>query len=228
MATGDADITSPPSADIAAPPGADITAPPDAAGTIARVIRRRRMTRGFDDRPLPVGLLDELLDLARRAPSAGYSQGVHFLVLTGDELAAWWAATVEPDWVEAIAAGIGTAQALVIPVADPDAYTQRYSEPDKLAAGLSDAAAWIVPFWLTDAAMATQNLLLLLEANGLGALYYGLSRERAALATLGVPPSTQPLGAVAIGYRRQGEQPSGSPIRRGRRDITEVVHRGRW
>ena len=45
-----------------------------------------------------------------------------------------------------------------------------------------------MPFWITDVSMACQNLLLLLEERGLGALYFGVSRNADALyAELGVP-----------------------------------------
>ena len=44
-------------------------------GEFAEVVRRRRMTRAFDSRALPDGVLDELVDLASRAPSAGKTQG---------------------------------------------------------------------------------------------------------------------------------------------------------
>ena len=186
------------------------------------------MTRTFDDRPLPDGVLHDLLDTARRAPTAGFAQGVHFLALESDPLARWWELTVEPAWRDRIAAGIGRAAAVVVPLADPQAYTERYAQPDKIAAGLDRQGSWRVPVWLTDAAMATQNLLLLAEASGIGALYYALGAEAGVLAEFGVPGHVVALGAVALGYRAPGEQPSGSPRRIARRDAPEVIHRGRW
>lgn len=187
------------------------------------------MTRRFDTRPLPEGLLDELLDLARRAPTAGFSQGVHFLVLDGEVLDRFWEDTVDEEWKAEIAGGIGRCPALVIPIADVEAYTARYAEPDKIAHGLADAAAWPVPFWLTDTAMATQNLLLLAEERGLGALLFGMFRDSGAfLADLGVPARVQALGAVAIGYRAAADVASGSATTRVRRPLTEVVRHNHW
>jgi nitroreductase len=187
------------------------------------------MTRRFDARPLPDGLLDDLLDLARRAPTAGYSQGVHFLVISGVHLDALWTRTVEDRWEQRIAEGIGRCAAVVVPLADAEAYTARYAEPDKVAHGLADAAAWPVPFWLTDAAMATQNLLLLLEERHIGALLFGLHGDAGAfLHELGVPPRMQPVGAVAVGYRAADDVPSGSPTTRPRRPLAEVVRHNQW
>ena len=49
---------------------------------LREAVRQRRMVRTYDpDRPVPRELVDELLRLAIRAPSAGYSQGWRFLVL---------------------------------------------------------------------------------------------------------------------------------------------------
>jgi len=82
---------------------------------------------------------------------------------------------------------------------------------------------------LTDTAMAVQNLLLLVEARRLGALYFGIFRNVELLfADLGVPPGMLSVGAVAIGHRADIDRPSGSPTTRPRRDPTEVIHHNRW
>ncbi|HSM66993.1 MAG TPA: nitroreductase family protein [Ilumatobacteraceae bacterium] len=41
----------------------------------AEVVRSRRMTRAFDDRPIEADVLEALVELAARAPSAGKTQG---------------------------------------------------------------------------------------------------------------------------------------------------------
>lgn len=187
------------------------------------------MTRRFDPRPLPAGMVTDLLDLARRAPSAGYSQGVHFLVLSGDERAMFWRTTDAAGWFAQRQPAVLQAPTLVIPLADPAAYTARYAETDKAGHGLEDAANWPVPFWLTDAAMAVQNLLLLAEDRGLGALYFGIFRNaEVLLREAGVPAGVVALGAVALGHRAADDQPSGSAVARARRPVTDVVHFGRW
>jgi len=190
------------------------------------VIRRRRMTRKFQSTPLESDFVDGLLDLARRAPSAGYSQGVHFLALSGESLATFWQVTVGDEWFDE---GVLAVPVVVLPLADPLAYTSRYAEGDKAGHGLEIAANWEVPFWLTDAAMATQNLLLLAEERGLGALYFGIFRNsRLALDALGVPDHVMQVGAVALGWRAATDAPSGSATTRPRRAPTEVVHHNHW
>src|SRR5262249_4223978 len=66
---------------------------------VAEVVRRRRMVRNYDpDRPVTDELIDRLLDCAIRAPSAGFSQGWGFLVLTDpDDRARFWKATTPED-----------------------------------------------------------------------------------------------------------------------------------
>jgi nitroreductase len=196
---------------------------------IDAIIRRRRMTRRFSPEPLERSEVDQLLDLARRAPSAGFSQGVSFLALDGPAVARFWEVSGSREWFGATAPGVLAAPVIVLPLADRAAYTTRYAEPDKAGHGLESAAAWPVPYWLTDAAMATQNLLLLAEDRGLGALLFGLFRHAdRVLADLGVPAGFVALGAVALGRRAPDDVPVGSSTRRPRRPLVDVVRWNRW
>ena len=51
------------------------------------VVQRRRMVRDFSDEPVARPILDQLMANATRTPSAGYSQGFAFVVLTDPESA---------------------------------------------------------------------------------------------------------------------------------------------
>lgn len=187
------------------------------------------MTRRFVRGSLSAADVAPLVDLARRAPSAGYSQGVHFVVLDGVALQSFWQVTGAAEWFADVQPGVLDAPVVVLPLADPDAYTSRYAAPDKAGHGLEVAANWEVPFWLTDAAMATQNLLLLAEAGGLGALYFGIFRNaREALDELGVPAHVLQVGAVALGVRADDDRPTGSAVTRPRLAAADVVHLGGW
>jgi nitroreductase len=192
-----------------------------------RVIRRRRMTRRFDPDPIDREDVVALLDLARRAPSAGYTQGFSFLVV--DEPGHFWDLTGARGWFAEHDPGLLSAPLLVLPLADQEAYTVRYAEADKAGHGLEQAARWPVPYWFIDCAMATQNLLLLAEDRGLGALFFGIfGDERALLRHLGVPERVRAIGAVALGRRSAADRPSGSPLTRERLPLDAVVHWGRW
>ena len=51
----------------------------------ADVVRKRKMVHTFEQRPVDEAVVDRLLDIARRGPSAGFSQGTDFLVLDRPE-----------------------------------------------------------------------------------------------------------------------------------------------
>ncbi|MEO7443011.1 MAG: nitroreductase family protein, partial [Acidimicrobiales bacterium] len=177
------------------------------------VVRRRRMVRSFEDRAVPVGTLDRVLDNARRGPSAGFAQGVAFVALEGSEqTAVFWDHTLPPEdragfrW-----AGLLAAPVIVVALADRDTYVRRYGEPDKAG------AEWPVPWWDIDCAFATMLVLLTAVDAGLGALFFGIPRgEAELLATLGVPPGHRAIGALALGYPAADDRPSTSAARRRR------------
>jgi nitroreductase len=201
---------------------------------LENAIRARRMCRAFIPEPLEEGLLDSLLDLARRVPSAGYSQGFHFLVLEGpDQTSRFWDVTLPPIERSTFPyPQLLNAPVLILPLADSGAYVTRYAQPDKERTGLGEGVdKWPVPFWWADTAMAVQNLLLGCTSAGLGALYFGIFRnEDRLLSDLAVPEGIRPLGAVAIGYPAPGalDQLGGSPRVRPRRSLEDMVHRNGW
>jgi nitroreductase len=189
------------------------------------------MVRSFDRRPVPIAEVDRLIDLARRAPSAGNTQACAFVVLSGGETARLWDVTLPAErragfrWP-----GLVDAPVVIVPVVRPGAYVDRYGEADKASTGLgSGEAAWPVPYWWVDAGMAVHGLLLGAVDAGLGALFYGLfEHEAAALAALGVPDGWRAVGAVALGWPApSGDAPSRSSSR-PRPPLAEVIHRGGW
>lgn len=198
------------------------------------VVRRRRMTRRFDPSPVEEHLLARVLGVLGHLPSAGFAQGVDALVLTTSSARdRFWSAATEASWRSGGrgAAGILAAPVVVVPVGDPAAYVARYGAPDKARSGLSNEPAekWPVPYWLVDASFAVLALLLAAEAEGLGALFFRLHRpEDEVLAALGVPPGRTCVGALALGRRAADDRPSGSPGRRRRRPVAEIVHRETW
>jgi nitroreductase len=189
------------------------------------------MCRNFSDRRVPPEVVDRLLDRARRAPSAGNTQGWSFLVLEGRaETSQFWEANADPDWLaDPSMPGMLKAGLVVLPLCSAEAYTRRYSEPDKIAFGLTTPERWPVPFWTVDVAFATMLLLLGVVEEGLGALFFGLREgaDERIRASFGVPSEWSPIGAVAIGWPARDRGPRGSASR-PRRSLEALVHRGRW
>ena len=199
----------------------------------SEVVLGRRMTRSFSEQALPDGVLDELVRLAARAPSAGKTQGWHLLVLEGAETARFWDITLPSSRRASFRwQGLLDAPAILLPFADPQAYTDRYSEPDKAATGLGVAPeAWPAPYWTIDASMSVMTLLLGAEDAGLGALLFGVFKQEAALReSLGVPADLELLGAIAIGYPSDPADHNGKGLSAGRpgRTPDQIIHRGRW
>ncbi|MGY1731273.1 nitroreductase family protein [Geodermatophilus sp. SYSU D01045] len=205
----------------------------------ADVVRRRRMVRDYDpDRPVPPEVRERLLAHAIRAPSAGFTQGWAFLVLeTAEERDLFWSVTASgavphPPGPDAWLTRMRRAPLLVVPLSSKDAYLDRYAEPDK---GWTDrdpasvAARWPVPYWDVDAGMAALMMLLTAVDEGLGACLFGVPAERvdAFRDAFGIPGTHRPVGVVSVGYPGGDDRRSPS-LRRGRRGVDEVVHRGRW
>ena len=146
------------------------------------VIRRRRMVRNFDSRPLPPELAERVVANALRAPSAGFTQGTEVLVLQGiDQTSRYWdtcfpaAGRSDFRWP-----GVLRAPLLLVFFASAEAYFDRYSEPDKGSIGgnraVRDPSGWPAAYWDVDAAFASLLALLTAVDAGLGALFFAVSR----------------------------------------------------
>jgi nitroreductase len=179
------------------------------------------MVRQFTEEPVSQASLDRILGNAVRGPSAGFSQGQAFLVLTGEDLKRFW------EVADASAAPSVTAAPLVIvPMSAKRVYLDRYALPDK---GWTDRdeRRWPVPFWYIDTGMAALLILQTVVDEGLGALYFGIVPEQVGpfRKAFGVPDDHEPIGAIAIGH---DAEPAPRDLRSRRRPAREVIHYGRW
>ena len=196
---------------------------------LSDAVLRRRMIRSYDpERPVGRETVAHLLDLAVRAPSAGHTQGWHFLVL--DDITSrerFWAATSGAEEPDAWLARMRSAPVLVVCLSDKDAYLDRYAEADK---GWTDRdeSRWPVPYWHIDTGMAAMILLLAATEAGLGACFFGVPGEHwdTLRDTFAIPGRLAPVGVVSLGHPAPDvRSPS---LRRGRRSRAEVVSYGRY
>jgi nitroreductase len=185
------------------------------------VVRRRHMVRRFTDEPVSAESLDRILHNAVRGPSAGFSQGQAFLVLTGEDLKRFW-----PVAGEAADDPVAEAPLVIVPMSAKRVYLDRYALPDK---GWTDRdeKRWPVPFWHIDTGMAALLILLTVVDEGLGALYFGIVPEAVGpfREAFGVPDDHEPIGAIAIGHNAE---PAPRDLRARRRRAADVIHYGRW
>lgn len=196
----------------------------------SEVVRKRRMVRRYDpSRPVPPEVITTVLRNAIRAPSAGFSQGWDFLVLTtAEERAAYWGAAThvddEPDaWLRAMQ----SAPTLILCLSDKGTYLRRYAEPDKGWTDL-DEARWPVPYWDIDTGMAALLMLLTGVDEGLGSCFFGAPPEahQDIREAFGIPRDRSLVGVVSMGYSLPHAK-SGS-LRRGLRGLDQVAHHGRF
>lgn len=197
-----------------------------------KVLKARRMVRAFTDEPVPAAVIDGLCDLARRAPSAGNSQATEFLVLDRPEaVRRYWDTTLPAPRRDGFRwPGLLRAPVLVLVVVRPDAYLERYAEPDKAPSGLGERTdAWPVPYWWVDAGAAVEHVLLGVVDHALGACLFGAFEHEAAIASaFSVPADRRLVATIAIGCADAGADEPGRSSGRTRPPIGEIVHRNTW
>lgn len=188
------------------------------------------MTRDYRAESIDPGLVDELIELARRAPSAGNTTGTFFVVLEGDDVQRYWAITLPAERRASFPwPGLLAAPVLVLPCGDSHAYVERYGEDDKAKSGLGAGVdAWSIPYWHVDTAMAAMTLLHAAVDRGLGALFFGLfGHEGAVSEEFSLPDGVRPIGTIALGWPGDSDRPSKSASR-PRPPLDEVRFRGTW
>ena len=191
------------------------------------VIRKRRMVRNYMSDPVPPEALDRIVDAGLRAPSAGYSQGMGFVVVTDAATRKSIAHLAEEK--EYVASGfdpwISKAPAHIVITVSESIYRERYREPDKLGPD-GEEIDWPVPYWWVDAGAAMMAVLLAAVNDGLAAGFLGVHSMRDLATLLAIPEHQSPIGVVTVGHPMPDRR-SGS-LARGKRPRAGLVHRERW
>jgi nitroreductase len=191
------------------------------------VVIKRRMVRHFTQEPVAREVVERMLDLARHAPSAGFTQGQSYVVVTEPEKKRELARIcgeefyVERGWDP----WISEAPVLVVPCTSEAAYHRRYQEPDKLQEGGTEIE-WPVPYWHMDIGCSVMVLLLAAVDEGLSAGFAGAFDLDAVRQALGIPAEVTPVGVIPIGH---GAPDKRSPsLKRGRKPEEEYAHWEGW
>jgi nitroreductase len=190
-------------------------------------ILKRRMVRNFADKPVPPEMIAHIVDLTRHAPSAGFTQGQSFIVVTQPELRKAIAATCQEE--EYVKSGfdpfISKAPVLLIPCTSELAYHRRYQEADKVNEDGTEIV-WPVPYWFMDIGCAVMIALLAALDEGLVTAFVGSKDLDTLRSLLKMPAEVTPVGVIAVGYRAT-DVPSPS-LKRGRKPDQEYVHYEAW
>jgi nitroreductase len=191
------------------------------------VIARRRMVRNYLPDPVPVESLNRIVEAGIRAPSAGFSQGLGFVVVTDSDVRGAIAGLAEES--EYVASGfdpwISRAPAHIVISVSEEAYRARYREPDKLGPN-GEEAEWPVPYWWVDAGAGLMAILLAAIDEGLAAGFLGVHAVPELASLLHLPPDHLPIGVVTVG--KPAPDRRSSSLDRGRRPRKSVVHWEKW
>ena len=191
-------------------------------------VLKRRMVRNFQKRSVPKEAIDRILALAQHAPSAGFSQGCAYVVVTDGELRKRIGVIQgEEDFYgkRRFHKFVSEAPVLIVCCVSERLYHERYREPDKLREDGTEIE-WPIPFWHFDIGAASMIILLGAVSEGLAAAFTGVFRTEELRKLLGIPEHFQPVGVISLGYRaKDTRSPS---LKRGRRSAGDVVHYEHW
>ena len=165
-------------------------------------IRARRNVRAFEDRPIPDGQLDRILEAGRRAPSSRNWQPWDFVLVIDrpqlQELSTVWRGAGH------VAHSAATVALVVSLQGDP----QRVQRAQY------------------DLGQTTMAMLLAAADLGIGSGHSAVGDQERARRILGLPDDRQAAYLIDFGY--PADRPL-RPIRNpDRRPFDEVVHRGHW
>lgn len=167
-------------------------------------VQRRRSVRSFADRPVDERDLKEMLEAARRAPTAGNLQAWSVVVVT------------EPGTREELALAcrgqghVADAPLTLVFLADEERSAEQYGERGRSFYAMQDAT------------IAATHAVLAATAKGLGTCWVGAFRDGEVERVLGAPDGHPPVAVIPTGY------PDEEPVETGRRPLSEFVHREAW
>ena len=191
------------------------------------VIRKRRMTRNYSADPVPADTVDRIVAAGLRAPSAGNSQGLGFVIVTDPTTRGAIADLAGED--EYVARGfdpwISRAPVQIVITVSEKVYRDRYRETDKLGPG-GEEIDWPVPYWWVDAGAALMAVLLGAVDEGLGVGFLGIHAVPDVGRLLAIPDHHTPIGLVTVGHSLPDRR--SSSLDREKLPFDSVVHREIW
>lgn len=168
------------------------------------VIEGRRSIRKYKDTPVETEKIQSILEAARLAPSWKNMQCWRFILIDDPE--------VKNSALEAFnddnpgKKGIAMAPILLVVCADPK------------ESGIEDGKE----FYLADAAIAFEHIMLAAFNEGLGTCWMGLLDEDKLKRVLEIPETLKVIGVTPLGYPDQDPKP------RPRKAMEEILFKNKW
>lgn len=179
---------------------------------VMEAIRHRRSIRAYKSTPVDDKTLMTVLEAARLAPSWGNSQTWRFIVIRDDKVKAELAEAAFRPTNRSFNA-VRQAPVVIVACSELNRAGVRDGQPTTDKGG----------YWfMFDAALALENLVLAAESLGLGTVYLGGFDAKKAEGVLGVPAGYAVVVIVPLGY--PDEQPEARP----RKELPEITFRDRF
>ena len=167
---------------------------------VLEAIKGRRSIRAFKNQGVPAEIVEELIDAARWAPSAGNIQPWEFIIVRKPRIKRRLVETALGQMF------IEEAPVVIVVCADEERSSQGYGVRGKTLYCIQDTAA------------AMQNIHLTAYSLGLGTCWVGAFREEEAREILKIPRGMRPVAIIPVGY------PAEAPTARMRKSISQIVH----
>jgi len=168
---------------------------------VLEAIKGRRSIRAYDPRPVEAEKIQQILEAANRAPSAGNLQAYEIYVLIK--------AAKRADLARAVSNQdcLAAAPAILAFCTHAARSEWRYGEKAERL------------FALQDATIACAFAMLAATALDLGSVWVGAFDEDAVRRALGAPSGHRPVAILPLGY------PAEQPLFSSRRELGDIVHR---
>ena len=198
------------------------------------ILQRRRMHRAYLPEAIDREVVERIARTIRRAPNAGYSQGLSVVIVTDaeqrDAIVSARNEDLPADYVGE-RAWMADAPVFMVICTNEQRYHERYRSADKLALTGGREIEWPVPYWFVDAGAYMMLVLLAAIDEGLAAAFWGFPRQRERLREiLDLPDDVVPIGIASVGRPAPdpAEEDGTKRFRERRRPDEDVVHWERW
>ena len=185
--------------------------------SVLEAVRQRRSIRDFEDRPIPDGMLDNLIEALRWAPSAGNLQSRKFFFVQNNVAKKKLAAAVgNPDLLSLVKkvvkqvlklSFVSRVPLVVVACADRR-ISQRYGDRGLDLYSIQDVAASVM------------NMMLVAHDLSLGSVWIGGFDESKVIEILQLPEYLRPVALVPVGYPAEAPLP---PARKEGEEIVEFI-----
>jgi len=167
---------------------------------VLEAVKGRRSIRAFKNEDVPAEIVEEIIDAARWAPSAGNIQPWEFIIVRKPK--------IKRRLVEAALDQVFIEEAPVVIVvcANEERSSQGYRVRGETLYCIQDTAA------------AIQNIHLTAYSLGLGTCWVGAFREEEAREILKIPRGMRPVAIIPVGY------PAEAPTAPSRKSTSQIVH----